>query len=151
MPSSAPRALVGTNAVRTRPCPAARAPCTTHYSLQRRGRFWEVLDPTGALVCLTVYKCGATEVIRRLQSASMSEQSEARSDSLVITPSQEDVGETTVSTCGRATPASLDSRRQTRSRHQCHTADNERCGAANRPAPHRHSRGSRIRGKLTRQ
>ena len=37
------------------------------YSFQRRGRFWEVLDASGELVCLTVYKRGAEEVIRRLR------------------------------------------------------------------------------------
>lgn len=36
------------------------------YTINRRGRFWEVRDATDALVCLTVYKCGAREVIRRL-------------------------------------------------------------------------------------
>jgi hypothetical protein len=45
--------------------PAAPQP---DYTIQRkeRSRFWEVLDPTGGLVCLTVYKCGAVEVVRRL-------------------------------------------------------------------------------------
>lgn len=38
------------------------------YTIQRRerSRFWEVLDPAGELVCLTVYKRGAAEVVRRL-------------------------------------------------------------------------------------
>lgn len=36
------------------------------YSIHRRGRFWAVLDAGGALVCMTVYKRGAEEVIRRL-------------------------------------------------------------------------------------
>jgi hypothetical protein len=38
------------------------------YTIQRkeRSRFWEVLDPTGELVCVTVYKRGAVEVMRRL-------------------------------------------------------------------------------------
>jgi hypothetical protein len=42
----------------------AQAPemCTIH----RYGRFWQVLDPTGDLVCITVYKRGAQEVVRRL-------------------------------------------------------------------------------------
>jgi hypothetical protein len=38
------------------------------YTLGRCGRHWEVRDPTGALVCLTVYKRGAAEVIRRLSA-----------------------------------------------------------------------------------
>jgi hypothetical protein len=33
---------------------------------QKHGRWWEVRDPEGELVCLTVYKRGATEVVRRL-------------------------------------------------------------------------------------
>jgi hypothetical protein len=39
---------------------AARQP---GYTLQRkeRSRFWEVLDPAGDWVCLTVYKRGAME------------------------------------------------------------------------------------------
>ncbi len=36
------------------------------YTVRKHGRFWEVLDATGTLVCMTVYKCGAREVIRRL-------------------------------------------------------------------------------------
>lgn len=36
------------------------------YTIGRRGRFWEVRDPIGTLVCMTVYKCGAQEVVRRL-------------------------------------------------------------------------------------
>lgn len=35
---------------------------------QEKGRFWEVLDPAGELVCLTVYRRGAREVVRRLLS-----------------------------------------------------------------------------------
>lgn len=39
------------------------------YTIQRkeRSRFWEVLDPAGELVCLTVYKRGAVEVVSRLE------------------------------------------------------------------------------------
>jgi hypothetical protein len=29
-------------------------------------RWWEVRDPQGELVCVTVYKRGAVEVVRRL-------------------------------------------------------------------------------------
>lgn len=36
------------------------------YTMQRWGRFYGVRDPAGELVCVTVYKCGAEEVIRRL-------------------------------------------------------------------------------------
>jgi hypothetical protein len=38
------------------------------YEIRRRGRFWEVLDPAGQLVCMTVYKHGAKEVVRRLRA-----------------------------------------------------------------------------------
>lgn len=36
------------------------------YTIQRRNRHWEVRDPAGELVCLTVYKRGANEVARRM-------------------------------------------------------------------------------------
>ncbi len=36
------------------------------YTIARRHRHWEVRDPAGDLVCLTVYKRGAQEVVRRL-------------------------------------------------------------------------------------
>jgi hypothetical protein len=39
------------------------------YTIRRRNRFWEVLDSSGDLVCLTVYKRGAEEVVRRLCAA----------------------------------------------------------------------------------
>ena len=38
-----------------------------NYTIERRGRFWAVLDE-GVLVCLTVYRRGAVEVKRRLES-----------------------------------------------------------------------------------
>jgi hypothetical protein len=38
------------------------------YIIRKRDRswFWEVIDPAGELVCVTVYKRGAAEVVRRL-------------------------------------------------------------------------------------
>jgi hypothetical protein len=33
---------------------------------RERDRWWEVRDPKGELVCVTVYKRGAVEVVRRL-------------------------------------------------------------------------------------
>lgn len=38
------------------------------YTIRKREhtRWWEVLDPQGQLVCLTVYRRGAREVVRRL-------------------------------------------------------------------------------------
>jgi len=38
------------------------------HSIAKRGRFWNVIDPRGALVCVTVYKRGALEVSRRLDA-----------------------------------------------------------------------------------
>lgn len=44
--------------------PAAAQP---GYTILKHSRSWKVLDPTGQLVCLTLYKKGAKEVIRRLE------------------------------------------------------------------------------------
>jgi hypothetical protein len=48
------------------PAPAAAA--TPAYTIikQRHSRWWEVRDPEDELVCLTVYRKGAREVVRRL-------------------------------------------------------------------------------------
>jgi len=43
------------------------------HSIAKRGRFWNVIDPTGALVCVTVYKRGAVEVSRRLDPIQIGE------------------------------------------------------------------------------
>lgn len=45
---------------------AATAAPQLGYTIKRRGKFWEVIDAEGELVCLTVYKRGAVEVVRRL-------------------------------------------------------------------------------------
>lgn len=37
------------------------------FEVRRYGRHWEVRDPAGEVVCLTVYRRGAAEVIRRLK------------------------------------------------------------------------------------
>jgi hypothetical protein len=37
------------------------------YRIEKYGRFWAVLDGAGDLVCITVYKRGAAEVVRRLE------------------------------------------------------------------------------------
>jgi len=42
------------------------APATFRIIKQRKSRYWEVRDPQNELVCITVYKKGAAEVIRRL-------------------------------------------------------------------------------------
>ena len=46
------------------PVPAAHSA----YKVVKRekDRWWEVRDPRGELVCVTVYKRGAVEVVRRL-------------------------------------------------------------------------------------
>jgi len=44
---------------------AAAKPAQT-TSDQTRSRWWEVRDPDDELVCLTVYRKGAREVVRRL-------------------------------------------------------------------------------------
>lgn len=36
------------------------------YAVEKYGRYWAVRDAQRNLVCLTVYKRGATEVVRRL-------------------------------------------------------------------------------------
>lgn len=46
--------------------PEARAVDT--YQKRERTRWWEVRDPAGELVCLTVYRRGAREVVRRLSA-----------------------------------------------------------------------------------
>jgi len=45
------------------------ASTTTHpriFTIHKHKRFWQVTDPDGQLVCLTVYRRGAKEVVRRL-------------------------------------------------------------------------------------
>ena len=37
--------------------------------IEKYGRFFGVYDPEGKLVCVTVYRKGAIEVIRRLKAA----------------------------------------------------------------------------------
>lgn len=43
------------------------ATVTVDYTIEKYGRFWAVYDSNACLVCLTVYKRGAIEVIRRLR------------------------------------------------------------------------------------
>ncbi len=47
------------------PAPAAAKPAYTIVK-QTKSRWWEVRDPDDELVCLTVYRKGAREVVRRL-------------------------------------------------------------------------------------
>lgn len=46
--------------------PNSANPSVAGFTIARQSRFWRVLDPKGQLVCLTVYKRGAKEVVRRL-------------------------------------------------------------------------------------
>lgn len=46
--------------------PASAANPQVAFRINPRGCHWEVIDPAGKLVCLTVYKRGAKEVVRRL-------------------------------------------------------------------------------------
>ena len=47
---------------------ADSAPQQAGYTIEKydRSRHWMVIDPQGELVCLTVYKRAAMEVVRRL-------------------------------------------------------------------------------------
>jgi hypothetical protein len=36
------------------------------WTIKKRDRNWMVIAPDGALVCITLYKKGAQEVVRRL-------------------------------------------------------------------------------------
>ena len=46
------------------PAPAAQP--AYRVVKREKDRWWEVRDPQDELVCVTVYKCGAVEVVRRL-------------------------------------------------------------------------------------
>jgi hypothetical protein len=51
--------------------PTAQVPASEpqpSYTIEKekKSRWWKVLDPAGELVCLTVYRKGAREVVRRL-------------------------------------------------------------------------------------
>lgn len=50
----------------TAEAPAAAQP---GYTIRKHDRNWKVIDPWGQLVCITLYKKGAKEVIRRLELA----------------------------------------------------------------------------------
>lgn len=45
----------------------AEAPARPGYTILKYGRNWKVIDPAEQLVCITLYKKGAKEVIRRLE------------------------------------------------------------------------------------
>jgi hypothetical protein len=48
------------------PTPAAAAKPACTIIKQKHSRWWEVRDPENELVCLTVYRKGARDVVRRL-------------------------------------------------------------------------------------
>ena len=52
---------------RTPAIPLAQVPPTNNvYVIRKHGRAFAIADPSGTLVCMTVYLKGAFEVIRRL-------------------------------------------------------------------------------------
>jgi len=53
----------------------------------RRGRFWAVHDPHGQLVCVTVYKKGAAEVVRRLSPTPTPVESHKMNEGFALTES----------------------------------------------------------------
>lgn len=61
--SSPPEATMASNTQSAEPVPQ---PGRYTIHKRERGRDWMVIDPHGELVCITVYKRGATEVVRRL-------------------------------------------------------------------------------------
>ncbi len=73
----------------------------TGFTLTRHGqsRFWAVHDPAGELVCVCVYKRGAVEVIRRLESVT--------SPSLVLHEALAQIAMESRGHSSRATVASL--------------------------------------------
>lgn len=56
-----------------RPSDRTAALTLASYRIARRGRLWELRDGAGDLVCLTAYKKGAIEVVRRLSKVSASD------------------------------------------------------------------------------
>ena len=48
------------------PTPAAAEKPTYTFIKQKHSRWWDVRDPENELVCLTVYRKGGREVVRRL-------------------------------------------------------------------------------------
>ena len=51
---------------RTKKSAEPRPPLIGSWIIQKRDRNWMVIDPAGQLVCITLYKRGAEEVVRRL-------------------------------------------------------------------------------------
>jgi hypothetical protein len=49
--------------------PEAPAAAQPGYTIRKHDRNWKVMDPAGQLVCITLYKKGAKEVVRRLELA----------------------------------------------------------------------------------
>jgi len=54
---------------RAGPTPPDAPSTVAEMTVERHGRHWAVYDDHDELVCLTVYRKGAVEVIRRLSSA----------------------------------------------------------------------------------
>ena len=51
---------------RRKKSPEPPPPLIGSWIIQKRARNWMVIDPAGQLVCLTLYKRSAEEVVRRL-------------------------------------------------------------------------------------
>ena len=54
------------HADQTTAAPAVEQQSAYTYAKKKDTRWWEVRDAAGELVCLTVYRRGAREVVRRL-------------------------------------------------------------------------------------
>ena len=52
---------------RTRPAPA-EAKNAGDWKIEKYGRFWAVYNARDELICITVYKRGARELVKRLSS-----------------------------------------------------------------------------------
>ena len=51
--------------------PFRRGTIAMHIEKYGKTRYWALVDTTGELVCLCVYRRGATEVVRRLQALAL--------------------------------------------------------------------------------
>jgi hypothetical protein len=52
----------------SKPAPDLNGHSPEAYTIQSYNRYWAVRDSSGTLICVTVYKRGAKEVIRRLSA-----------------------------------------------------------------------------------
>ncbi len=71
---------------------------STDVVIEKRGRHWAIIETDGTLVCLTVYRRGAVEVIRRLKGE---EPNSAGSDQPVRSQCREAAPQTNYGACLR--------------------------------------------------